>query len=84
MPGPPPSDYTGYVYGRLTVTGRDSKRKHYLCDCTCGTKGKSVRQDLLRQGRVGRVVSCGCRKREHCSTNREAILKSIKRDPSGP
>jgi len=69
-PGPPPSDYTGGTYGRLTVTGRDPKRKYYyLCDCSCGTKAKSIREDHFR---CGRVVSCGCAKREHCRTLADA------------
>lgn len=66
MPGPKPWNLTRRKYGRLKVTGPDpTRKKHWLCDCKCGTKGKSVRGDALR---YGLVVSCGCFKAEFCAT----------------
>lgn len=63
--GPKPIDLTGRRFGRLRVTGPDpSRRKHWLCDCRCGTRGKSVRADAMR---YGLVVSCGCAKAELCA-----------------
>lgn len=52
-------DYSGVVFGRLTVIRRDGKQGHnkrLLCKCSCG-KEKSIRIDHLKGGKIN---SCGC------------------------
>lgn len=61
-------DLTGWRFGRLVVAGIDriqpcatGTRIYWKCTCDCGTDVVS-RADALR---IGRVVSCGCRKITH-------------------
>lgn len=50
-------DHVGKKFGRLTVVGVSSERKHHVdCVCECGVK-KSIRPNSLV---AGVVVSCGC------------------------
>ena len=46
-------------YGKLTVISVYKKGKYMYCtcNCDCGTKGHSVRADLLKSGNT---KSCGC------------------------
>lgn len=54
-------DLTGKVFGRLTVVEQTKvegrKGKHWLCDCSCGSKGILKRGDGMVSGKV---QSCGC------------------------
>lgn len=60
-------DMTGDKYGRVTVVSyvgaSEDRRALWLCSCECGrtfiTRGKDLRQ--------GKVNSCGCVRKEHCS-----------------
>ena len=57
-------DIIGHRYGRLTVLAvvdKVNKSYVYLCRCDCGEQTR-VRGYHLRDGRV---VSCGCKKREN-------------------
>lgn len=60
--GRKPTDYTGRVFGRLTVV-RDAEsrngRRYVVCRCTCGNEC-TVSLDALR---VGDTLSCGCLRR---------------------
>lgn len=59
----------GKRYGRLVVVqvSNHSGKVYACCRCDCGTE-KEVRLDSVRSGRI---VSCGCRKREHLLSMRE-------------
>lgn len=60
-------DMAGKKYGRVTAIAyvgvSESRRALWLCSCECGrtfiTSGKDLRQ--------GKVNSCGCARKEHCS-----------------
>lgn len=56
-------DYTGSVFGRLTVLSMVkraySKNSYCLCKCECGNE-KEIRLDALKNGSV---KSCGCLKK---------------------
>lgn len=55
---------SGAKYGRLTILRKDdasTQRRMWVCLCECGTE-KSIRADHLK---VGRVVSCGCHRKEN-------------------
>ena len=60
-------DMAGKKYGRVTVLSyvgvSEDRRALWKCACECGktfiTRGKDLRQ--------GKVTSCGCARREHCS-----------------
>lgn len=60
-------DLTGMRFGRLTVVAPDKESfgdkngMRWLCDCECGTKGKSI---LACHLKAGNIVSCGCFWRE--------------------
>ncbi len=62
--GPKPQSLIGRTFGRLTViadAGRDSGRKaQWKVRCSCG-RTKIARGTHLT---TGRIVSCGCRKKE--------------------
>ena len=66
-------DLTGQVYGRVTVDSyagvSEDRRALWKCSCTCGrtfiTRGKDLRS--------GKVTSCGCARREHCSERMRRI-----------
>ena len=57
----------GQRFGRLHVVEHDGKGKYgcamYRVRCDCGTE-KIVRGTDLR---AGKIVSCGCQKREQCA-----------------
>lgn len=57
-------DLTGQRYGRLTVIEEEKRntgeKTKWICHCDCG-KNTNVSTDNLR---AGRVVSCGCSKKE--------------------
>ena len=66
-------EMVGKKYGRVTVieyvgTSED-RRALWKCSCECGrtfiTRGKDLRQ--------GKVNSCGCARREHCSERMRRI-----------
>lgn len=56
-------DLTGQTFGRLTVVKRDNTRKgtYWLCECSCGTKEKSINGYSLTRGLT---KSCGCYNKE--------------------
>ena len=80
-PGRKVQDLSGQVFGRLTVIKRaedhvcpsGARKVAFLCQCSCGNTA-IVRGDLLREGRV---ISCGCAKKEHA--NRMRSVQSQKR-----
>ena len=52
------NNYIGKKITRLTIISDDPNKKgYYICDCDCGTKGKSI---SAYQVRKGIVKSCGC------------------------
>lgn len=56
-------DFTGEIYGRLTVVGEAVKRgsvRYWQCLCTCGASCDVSHGNL----RSGKVQSCGCLRRE--------------------
>lgn len=57
-------DFTGRVFGRLTVLSRSATphptKTIWTCVCACGTQKDIAHGDL----QSGRTVSCGCQKRE--------------------
>lgn len=53
-------DLTGNKYGRWTVIKRGERRKHWLCQCECGTE-REVDTTALK---TGKSLSCGCYQRE--------------------
>jgi hypothetical protein len=60
-------DYTGQVFGRLTVLGEAvqvGKHRKLLCECTCGVT-KSMYLTSIKAG----ALSCGCRQREIVTTH---------------
>lgn len=68
------NDLTGRRFGRLSVIGvddRGTRKTYFWCECDCGTV-KSIRGDGLLSGRI---VSCGCKKREQDRINLEANHK---------
>ena len=60
-------DMTGQKYGRVTVVSyagiSEDRRALWKCVCECGTTFITRGKDL----RSGKVTSCGCARREHCS-----------------
>lgn len=64
---------TGEKYGRVTVISyvgvSEDRRALWECRCECGktfiTRGKDLRQ--------GKVTSCGCARKEHCSERMTAL-----------
>ena len=66
-------DMTGKKYGKVTVLSyagvSEDRRALWNCVCECGktfiTRGKDLRQ--------GKVTSCGCARREHCSERMKRI-----------
>ena len=55
-------DITGYVFGRLTVIGRDKssigqRNSKWFCRCECGNITSVVRSSLV----TGHTTSCGCK-----------------------
>ncbi len=60
------SDFTGQVFGRLTVLQLDGligKNAASLCQCACGKTKRIANHNLLGGG----VLSCGCLKAERAS-----------------
>ena len=65
-------DMTGETYGRVKVVSyvgiSEDRRALWNCTCECGvtfiTRGKDLRQ--------GKVTSCGCARKEHCSARMTA------------
>jgi len=51
-------DLVGKRFGRLVVTGKDSRTNYWLCKCDCGTEKKVFRGSLTE----GLSTSCGCNK----------------------
>lgn len=60
-------DLTGQRFGRLTViefAGKDSAHhSRWLCQCSCGNKKIVNRSNLV----LGKILSCGCLRREQAS-----------------
>lgn len=74
---PPPKDYIGKVFGRLTVTGYAGKKRkttersavtvtYWRCRCTCGKEIVAAQPELQN----GDTQSCVCRQKDHA---REAL-----------
>ncbi len=63
----PPRDIAGQRFGRLVVTGlgepTPAGRRRWRCACDCGGTAVAGGCDLA----AGKVVSCGCAKRERAS-----------------
>lgn len=49
-------DYTGKVFGKLTVIEYDKKRKRWKCQCECGNITYAIGRNL----KIGNTTSCGC------------------------
>ena len=65
-------DITGEKFGRLTVVdyaGNKNGRAMWRCSCECGSEFITNGKDL----RMGKVKSCGCSRREHCSERMKKI-----------
>lgn len=66
-------DMVGFRQGRITVINfagiSNAKRAMWLCKCDCGNEFVSCGKDI----RQGKVNSCGCMRREHCSDRMTAI-----------
>lgn len=63
-------DITGQTFGRLTVVERHLEnakcgRAQWVCECTCGNRRVVHGANL----RLGRTVSCGCRRLEAAREN---------------
>lgn len=71
-------DYTGSVFGRLTVLSMVkraySKNSYCLCKCECGNE-KEIRLDALKKGTV---KSCGCLKKPDYTGTRFGFLTVLK------
>lgn len=58
----------GQAFSRLTVIAEAPRRKHqryWLCQCSCGSLPKEIRQDSLGSA----VKSCGCLRKEVASNS---------------
>lgn len=65
-------DITGQTFARLTVLredGRIRKEAAWLCSCECGATTRVPGNAL----RVGRVLSCGCAKRDNMPALRHGM-----------
>lgn len=63
-------DYTGRIYGRLTVLRQDPNRKNsVICRCSCGNEISVIKANLVS----GATRSCGCLRRETtgCARNKK-------------
>ena len=69
-------DLIGKNFGRLTVLCRDysRKRRSWICKCSCGNM-KIVAQDELLKGDT---KSCGCYRRDLCTTHNGTYTKIYK------
>lgn len=71
-------DYTGSVFGRLTVLAMvkraNSKNSYCLCKCECGNE-KEIRLDALKNGSA---KSCGCLKKPDYTGERFGFLTVLK------
>ena len=61
----------GKKFGRLTVVSKADKPRSWQCRCDCGNL-KSVFYGNLQQGKV---VSCGCFRRENAKKHHDANIK---------
>lgn len=50
----------GQQFGRLTVTSRSPRPRHWTCVCVCGAERSVYGPDL----KTGKTKSCGCLRRE--------------------
>lgn len=67
-------DYTGQVFGRLTVLGeaeKVGKHRKLLCACTCGVV-KPMYLVVIKAG----AESCGCRQLESATTHGQSRSKN--------
>jgi len=65
---PKAKDYTGDIYGRLTLLSEEPRKKNkrfWLCQCSCGNQ-KIIEQGTMRKGET---ISCGCYHRERSTTH---------------
>lgn len=60
-------DFTGRVFGRLTVVGAAARRGYVRCVCSCGSE-KDIRKTSLIKSRQP-TRSCGCIQREFASNH---------------
>lgn len=79
-------DFTGKIYGRLVVLGKDLERGgcYLLCRCECGNE-KSIRKDHLVDGST---KSCGCLRNTHIDLagkrfDRLLVLREVSRVQKG-
>lgn len=76
-------DLTGKVFGLLTVlyqaedyvSPRGARCAQWLCQCSCGSEPKIIRQTSLKNGDA---ISCGCIQKQKvydnsCKTNKPAV-----------
>jgi hypothetical protein len=69
--GHPPQQFQDRVFGRLLVTGQvppapgGRPGSYWACLCSCGERPLKHGADL----RSGRVLSCGCLRRETSAAN---------------
>lgn len=69
-------EYQGKKFGMLTIIGdmyRKDNRTYCLCGCDCGNE-VTVRLDDLKSGKV---VSCGCKKKENRDKGREVLAETF-------
>lgn len=67
-------DFTGRVFGRLTVIGEANqvgKHRRLLCKCSCGV----IKEMYLTSIKAG-ALSCGCRQREIVTTHGQSRQKN--------
>lgn len=70
-------DYTGQVFNRFTVLGKDyhnSRRSCWVVRCECG----EIRSMELSQFNTGRRKSCGCLARERSSQRMKAFWEVVR------
>lgn len=66
-------DYTGWVFGRLTVTSLEYIRKghkYFRCNCQCGNEKIVCGSNLLNK----HVTSCGCYNKEASKSRYKNLL----------
>lgn len=67
-------EYPGHRFGRLFVRGIDPEhRTHSLCICDCGSLYSARTSAMV----AGRVVSCGCWRRERAQSQRKESLPDV-------
>ena len=70
------TDWTGFGYGYLTITGQSSKRDSHgrvlwNYSCSCGSTGVIDIRDLRKWAKRGSRASCGCQRRRFISESHQ-------------